>query len=453
MLVALGTLGAPGPAAAQEGSTGGDSLRFYVEVGAGGDVSNQVFYEQSFDSSLFDERITVSDPQTRFGGVALLRLLGVNGRTTFQAWNETRAGNELRRNLARLGVLHATGARSAVSLDLEADGRHDRSFGLDRKDLRLSALAAARASSADRLAGGRVFARAERLRGNEEGDGLDLYPDFDFVQAGVDLDRIGESWGAASLGYALGARTFPDTTERDYVEHTLLGSGLVRLGERWSVDVFGDGARRLAHDDSAFGDRLWQGDVEGRLVRRSGPRWELGLRSRVRFARYDVPTPTFFNANFFRHALFARHRAESGLEVEIRPEIELARTPDFGGLPADAPVEDKRAVAGEEFDEVALRGEVERFGPSGWWTVSPALGRRNYLKTAASAEDLSSRSDFWFGEIVAFADLRLARRLGLRASADFRLESHDVSADDAKSLSLAAELRVPLMSNPATRAR
>jgi len=102
-------------------------------------------------------------------------------------------------------------------------------------------------------------------------------------------------------------------------------------------------------------------------------------------------------------------------------------------------------VAGEEFDELGLRGEIERFGPSGWWTVSPAFGRRNYLKAATSAADLSSRSDYWFGELSAFADLRLARRLGLRASADFRLESHDVAADDAKSLSVAAELRVPLM--------
>ena len=444
LALAIAAFAASTPAAAQE-LGGADSTRFTFEAGIGGDVSNHVFYEQSFDSTLLGERVEVSDPETRFTGVALVRLVGVRGRTTFQVWNEARAGDDLLRNLARLGIAHATGARSAVSLDLEADGRHDRSFGLDRRDLRLSGVAAARAASADRMAGGRLFARAERVRGREEGDGLRLYPDFDFVQAGLDADRIGERWGAASLSYAFGARTFPDSTARDHVEHTVLGSGLLRLDERWAVDVFGDAGRRVAHDDLAFGDRLWQGDVEGRLVRRVGERWELGARSRTRFARYDEPTPTFFDASVHRHALFARVRLESGLEFEVRPTVELARTPDFGGLPADASTEDKRAVAGEEYDELGFAGEIERFGQGGWWSVSPAFGRRDYLKAAASAEDLSSRSDFWFGELTAFADLRLTGRLLLRATADFRLEDHDVAADDAKSLSVAAELRVPLM--------
>ena len=77
--------------------------------------------------------------------------------------------------------------------------------------------------------------------------------------------------------------------------------------------------------------------------------------------------------------------------------------------------------------------------------MSPGFGRRNYLEAAALPENLSSHSDFWFAEVVAYADRRLAPRLTVRASADARFEFHSVDSDDAKSLSVAAELRVPLM--------
>ncbi|MEO6463277.1 MAG: hypothetical protein ABIP29_09395 [Candidatus Eisenbacteria bacterium] len=425
---------------------GRDSTRLFVTVGAGADLSNQLFYEQSFDSTAFSERITVSDPETRVGILGHVRLVGLRGRTSFQVENEARAGDALLRSLVRAGVAHATGEHARLTLDVEADGRHDTSFGVRRRDLRLGALAAGRLSTADRLASARLFVRGERVRGSEGADdGLRLFPDFDFVQAGLDADRLWGSRGTASLGYALGARSFPDTSARNYLEHTLGLSGLWRIDDRWSFDVFGDGGRRAARRDSAVGDRLWQGDLEGRLTRRAGERWELGLRSRVRGLRYDAPTTTYFDSRFWRHAAFARLRTDSGLEVEIRPEIEFARTPDFGRLPASASAGDRRAVAGEEYDELVLRGEVERFGAGGWWTVSPAVGRRNYLKAAAAAEDLSSRSDFWFAEVTAFADRRLRRGLELRASVDLRMERHEIAADDAKSLSVAAELRVPLM--------
>ena len=422
-----------------------DSTRVSLEVGAGADFSNQVFYEESFDSTAFGRRVAIDDPETRAGAIALVRLVGVRGRTAFHLANEARAGDALLRNVARAGVAYAAGERSRLTLDVEADGRSDTSFGVKRRDLRLGAVAAGRVSSEDRLSGGRLFARADRVRGHEEGDGLRLFPDFDFVQAGVDLDRLWGASGTASLGYALGARSFPDTAVRNHLEHVLAASALWRLDERWSLDLFADGGRRAAREEAAVGDRMWHADVELRLTRRAGEQWEIGARSRARGMRYDAPDPTFFDSRFWRHAVFARRRSDGGLEVELRPEVEFARTPRFGRLPPTASAGDRRAVAGEEYDEWALRGEVERFGTAGWWTVSPALGRRSYLEAARSAEDLSSRSDFWFAEVTAFADRRLARGLVVRGSADFRLEDHAIASDDAKSVSVAAELRVPLM--------
>ena len=192
-----------------------------------------------------------------------------------------------------------------------------------------------------------------------------------------------------------------------------------------------------------MGDRLWQGDVEARATWRAGEGLECGLRSRLRGVTYDQPTPTFFNGRFYRHAVFVRW---PGIEttLELRPEVEFARTPEFGGLPATASAEDRQAVAGEEYDELAFRAELERFTAKGWWSLAPGVGRRNYLDAATSAEDLSSRSDFWYVEVFAFADQKLGRGLTARASADLRWEEHTVASDDAQSLSVAAELRVPL---------
>ena len=113
-------------------------------------------------------------------------------------------------------------------------------------------------------------------------------------------------------------------------------------------------------------------------------------------------------------------------------------------LDALAGDDDRRAVAGEEFDEFALRLEVERFARLGWWSLSPAVGRRDYLDDALTSEDLSARSDFWFVEVFAFAERRFAAGWVLRATADVRWEEHEIETDDARSLSLAAELRVPL---------
>ena len=406
-----------------------------------------MFYEQSFDSTAFSERVTVSDPETRVGAVALLRVIGARdgGRTTIQFADEAHAGDVLLRNLARAGIARATGEHGRLSLDVEAEARRDRSFGTERRDLRLAGVAAGRLFSTDRLRGARLFARAERVRGEDAQSELSLFPDFDFVQIGVDADRMAGAAGMVSLSYALGARSFPDTSGRDYREHTLAGNGLLRLSDRLWLDVWSDGARRLARRDSAVGDRFWAGELEGRLTARAGDHADVGVRSRVRGTRYDAPTPTFFDSRFWRHAGFVRLRADSGLEVELRPEVEFARTPDFGRLPPGATSADRRAVAGEEYDELALRAEIERFATRGWWTISPAVGRRDYSEAAATAEDLSSRSDFWFVEVAAFADRPLGRGLRLRASADVRLEQHAIDSDDARSLSVAAEVRLPLM--------
>lgn len=438
--VVLVVMGAS-PAAAQSVTPStADSTRLFIDVGVGGDVSNFIFFEQSFDSSAFAERTTVSDPEIRIGGLGIVRLVGLRGRLAWQVADELRAGNTLLRNFTTAGASFATGATTVASLDLEADLRRDTSFGLHRSDSRLGALAAGRWFTRDRAWSSRLFARAERVRG-DEASAL-LFPDFDWRQAGIDLDHLWSA-GTATVNYAYGARAFPDTAARDYREHDLGVSGLWRASDRLGFDAWGSAARRLAENDSAIGDRLWQGDLEARGTWRAGLDLEVGLRARLRGVTYDEPTPTFFNGRFYRYAAFVRR---SGIEttLELRPEVEFARTPAFGGLPAGASDEDRQAVAGEEYDELAVRIEVERFTAAGWWSLTPGVGRRDYLDAAASAEDLSARSDFWYLELAGFFDRKLSRGLTARATADVRWEEHTVRTDDARSLTVAAELRVPL---------
>ena len=61
---------------------GPDSLRVRVELGANTDYTNELFYEDTFDSTAFTGRHLVDSPETRYAGVLFTRLTGTRGRRT-----------------------------------------------------------------------------------------------------------------------------------------------------------------------------------------------------------------------------------------------------------------------------------------------------------------------------------------------------------------------------------
>jgi len=418
-----------------------DSVVVIAEAGVGGDYTNQIFYEQTFDSTAITGRLTVSDPVSRALGLLYARIAGAQGRLSFDAANDLGAGPTLLRDALRGAARYALGGGWRAEATGEFDVRRDDTFELRREDRRAAGGANLRWVGPGFATSARVFGRIEGLR-SAEGT-LALFPDYDFRQVGFEVDRFGIA-GQGSLTYAYGERAFPDTAARDYREHALIGDGRVRLTDALRLEGRGDGVRRLAWSDSAVGDRFWNGDGELALVAAPDERFEFGPLARLRVLDYDEPTPTFFNVTLYRYGVFARWLPDFARRYELRPEIEFLRTPAYGGLPKGTSVADLRAVASEEYDQWSLAGEAESMGATAWFFGTVAGGARQYSDGAADARNLSAHSDFWFLEASGFGERRLSSRLRVRASADARIEFHSVEADDLTSLFFALELRTPL---------
>ncbi len=422
--------------------TAPDSAVFRFDAGLGTDWTNQIFYEQNFDSTAFTGRTTVQAAETRLVGLALARLLGLSGRTSYQASNDLRAGPDYVRNFTRGAFQHDLSPRVRVTLDAEHDWRRDDTFESRREDRRLGTIEAVRWRSVDRAWGARVSHRFEAQR--TAAGALALVPDFNYQRFALDADRaLGEA-GSVSLGYAYALRAFPDTSSRDYHEHAVSSLAFVPLPGAWSLELWADGGVRDAANDSAVGDRFHQGGIDARVTARIDDRWEAGVRGEVRGNRYAEPTAAFFDYVISRWAAFARLRPSVSRAIELRPEIEFARTPDFGGLPETSPLADRLAVAREEYDQIALRAEYEDFRPSGWFGVELGFGRRDYAERAERPDDVSAHSDFWLVSAGGFLDLPVTGKLRARATADLWSELHDLSSDDLHSVFLSAEVRIPL---------
>jgi hypothetical protein len=434
---------APPRASAQPGPVfAPDSVRFRVDAGLGTDWTNQIFYEQNFDSTAFTGRTTVSEAELRVVGLALARLAALSGRTAWQAANDLRAGPDLVRNFTRFAVQHDASARVRLTLDAEHDWRRDDTFASRREDRRLGTIEAVRWRARDLVWGARASHRFERQRTAE--GALALVPDFDYQRFGLDADRALGDAGSASFGYAYATRTFPDTSSRNYREHTASALVFAPLFGAWGLELWADGGVRDAREDSAVGDRFRQGGLDVRLTARLGDRWEAGGRGEARATEYVAPTAAFFDYVLWRWGVFARLRPDVARSIELRPEIELARTPEFGGLPPTSPLEDRLAVAREEYDQWAIRGEYESFRPFGWYGVEAGFGRRDYAERAVRPDDVSAHSDFWLLQAGGFLDLPVTGALRARATADVWSELHDLSSDDLHSLFVSVEVRVPL---------
>lgn len=419
-----------------------DSLRVTAEVGLVSDYTNQIYYEQTFDSTIVTGRVAASDPRARVVAEVVSRAVGARGRIRFDAFNTFGAGPTVLRDAARVTATGRLSSAFRARVDGEFDARRDDTFDTRREDRRASGGASLLWATPDRVTAARAFGRLEGLR---SADGtLALFPDYVYRQAGLEVDRFGTA-GHASVVYAYGTRAFPDTAARDYREHTLAldGRWSATDGVRLELNSFSE--RRVAWADSAAGDRFWSVDAEVGVVARAGEMLEYGPRARLRGQAFDTPTPTFFNAWIWRYALFTRLMPDVLTRLELRPEVEFLRTPGFGGLPADSSPQDLRAVANEEYDQLSLTGEAERLGVgSSWWWGSLAGGHRRYLDDGVDPNDLSSRSSFWYAETSGYAEHRLTDRLRIRGTANLRMEIHRVRADDLTSLDLTLDLRARL---------
>ncbi|MEP7027655.1 MAG: hypothetical protein ABI960_03580 [Candidatus Eisenbacteria bacterium] len=425
----------PGAARAQ------DSLRVIAEFGLTSDYTNQIYFEQTFDSTAVTGRLSVADPRARVVAEAITRLFGASGRWTLDASNVFGVGPTVLRDAGRVAAGAALSPALKARVEGEVDARRDDTFDSRREDRRAAGRTSLLWTSADHATGARLFGRIEGLRSSA--GTLALFPDYDYKQVGLDLDRFGLA-GHATASYAYGTRAFPDTSVRNYREHTLALDARWQLANPVRIEIDALGERRRAPRDSALGDRFVSTDSELRLLVTRGEHFEWGGLARARGQVYDAPTPTFFNAWIWRYALIARVIPEPLSRIEFRPEIELLRTPRFGGVPAGTGAGDLAAVANEEYDQLGLVAEAERLGEGAWWWGTLSGGHRRYLDDGADPSDLSARSSFWYAEVSAYAERRLGAGLRLRASADGRFEFHRATTDNLATLDLTLGLRVRL---------
>lgn len=418
-----------------------DSLRVTTEVGLVSDYTNQIYYEQTFDSTIVTGRVAASDPRARVVAEVVSHVVGARGRIQFDAFNSFGGGPTVLRDAARVTATGRMSSGFRARVEGEFDARRDDTFDTRREDRRASGGASVLWTTPDRTTAARAFGRLERLRSAQ--GSLVLFPDYDYRQAGLEVDRFGIA-GHASAVYAYGTRAFPDTAARDYREHTLALDGRWSATDRVRLELNSFSERRIAWADAAAGDRFSSADAEVGMVARAGEKYEYGPRARLRGQAFDAPSPTFFNAWIWRYAFVARWLPDALARFELKPEVEFLRTPNFGGLDSGASPKDRTAVANEEYDQLALTGEAERLGARTWWWGSLAGGHRRYLDDGVDPNDLSSRSSFWYAETSGYAEHRLTERLRIRATADLRLEIHRVRADDLTSLDLTLDLRARL---------
>ena len=174
-------------------------------------------------------------------------------------------------------------------------------------------------------------------------------------------------------------------------------------------------------------------------------RWSVGLAGYFYGIKYDLPDPAYFHNMIPRGELNLRYESFPDWTVTSRLQMEVLRVPQGGGLGEPTLAADAFNVVREEYNQLAARFDIERFGGGSWIFLSPGFGRRTYRAFSRLEDDLLARSNYWFAQVNTFAETTLGRFMKLRVSADLLHERHDFDSDDLTSIYFATELRYALI--------
>jgi hypothetical protein len=247
------------------------------------------------------------------------------------------------------------------------------------------------------------------------------------VSAAIEHD--GTNGSESRAGYLLTGRAFPDSSERDHLEHYVEG--------RWRWGMPGSQAATLEiastrrvtlREASTSRDNFWNG--EAALEFRGSPAGPIGAVARVggELFRYDLEDSTiFFDYDVARAQLLLTWERDARWTFGLGPRAEVLGA---------------RLNPGEGYQEVGGALEIEFLGAGAWWSVGPAGGWRDYDESEAAGPGTPSlHSSYGFYELDLVADQPLPGRFRLRALSALRVENHIDPGQNAVSIYATGELR------------
>ena len=405
---------------------GPDSLGFRFEVGASSDYTNELFYEDTFDSTALTGRRLVDSPQTRYAGVMLARLAGTRGRrsTGFELQNELSLGDLLSRDALSFTLRSQPGSRWSIYATPHVEYRRDRTFGRDLEEWRGTAGVRARRELREATFA-ELGARGDLLRASGVGSEYVLDRQSGTVAFAFEQAPL---WGLQwRLEYDLTGRVFADSSVRDHYEHAADAQLRIDLpgGRPLLVEAGADRRTTIALAPTSR-DNFWEqrGALEGEIGLADS--WSLKGRIEGQAIQYDIQdTSLYFNYQELKARLFPRF---------TRGTLSVAAGPRLDALFA-------RLDPGEGYQELAAVVELESLALGAWWNVTPVAGWRDYDEAPGETQGIGIHSSYAFYEINVIADQALPGALKLRAFANARYESHVDAAQDARSLYFSLDLR------------
>jgi hypothetical protein len=399
-----------------------------LEIGQRTDVTNELYidYEDAFidSTAIGNDARWVGTPEARAAAVMSAVLSGPRERSfRYRSATELELGNRVQRVATVNGMTWGAHSPWSLGVDPAFEYRHDRTFGLDREELRGSLGTRVRRTSLDGMTSGELTAWGDVLRAN--GDGSQYLLDRNAMAVGVGFNREEFAGGSLHAGVRSYARTFPDSTQRDHFEHSgaLEWRGWIATGGTVGLGI--TALRRIprsavpgSRDDFWYAEGLADTEVPLR-----GP-FRLRLVGGAEIQRYQRPDSTVeFDYTLARAAVALVWSSDPRWRVALGPRIERF---DAVQSPEDS------------YREAAGAVDFEWIGGGAWWTVAPSAGWREMADPPPGAFVASS---FAFVALDLFADQPIAAGWVARAGASVRIEDHTDASQNSRSLHGSLELR------------
>jgi hypothetical protein len=397
-----------------------DTTIVRLEAGARSDWTNELFYEESFTDTTFLPPQRVTTPESRYAAVMTTYFEGLrDGRTRYRVQSELNLGNRLQRIVAGGSALAMRGAWD-LAFAPWAEFERDQTFGRDlRRGLANAQLRLRRGGAWDEQ---RFEVGTGAELGRSSGLGSEYLLDRNVLRGWAGFEHAPLFGTEARIGYDFNARRFPDSLTRNHDEHAFSLHARRELGLGHSLAVDGNAVRRVGDQpvpDSR--DRFSQADARADWEWRGFGRIGILTSGQAEAMRYDDPdSVAFFDYQLYRARIAPRYEYER-MRVSFGPRAEILEAP---------------WNPSESYRELAATVDLDMLAGGAWWSLSPAIGWREYDEVEASLH-----SPYRFYDLSLYGDHPLGTDLRLRVLATGRIEEHARSADDARSLYLSVDVR------------